>query len=99
MHIEPSHVQSLVDDVISRFARDSRRHPNVDEIPESTAPALHDLAAEVYAMGYTDGTIVTSNREYQAARRNRERAERDAEQADKTIEDAIRDLGEQGRTV
>ena len=97
MHIEPSPVQSLVDDVIDRFARDARKYPNVDEIPESAAPALHQLAVEVYAMGYADGATVASNRHYAALRRNEDRAKHT--RTDEAIDDAMRDLAEQGRSV
>ncbi|AXQ60676.1 hypothetical protein SEA_ALI17_60 [Gordonia phage Ali17] len=105
MTIEPAPVQSLVDDIINRFARDSQRYPNVVEIPESASPALHQLAAEVYAMGYADGVNVEGNRQYNAIRRNSDRDKHAAEQADKADQDAAefieahRSLAEQGRTV
>ncbi|URC17680.1 hypothetical protein SEA_TARDUS_65 [Gordonia phage Tardus] len=88
MTIEPQPVQSIVDDVINRFARDARKHPRVDEIPESATHALHQLAAEVYAMGYADGVNVESNRQYNERRRDADRAEHAAEEAHR---DAVRD--------
>lgn len=98
MPTEPDDVQQSVDQFIDRCNRSALDYPDdirFAEIPDVHVDGLHELAAKIYAMGWSDGALNVQNRV--SRQRNRRRDREIAEQTEVT--EAHRSLAEQGRTV
>ena len=84
--IEPFQVIQAVEDYVRSELADAANYDNRQPLDESGIWSLHDLAAQVYALGHADGAAAESAR--MSGRRDRER-EAAREEAKRRLADGV----------
>ena len=77
MTVEPKVIADLVESFISSEHEDARKYSNRTLLDSSSAWTLHQLAAEIYAVGFDEGLRTSEARE-QGTRARRFDADRAA---------------------
>ena len=61
--IEPQSVIQLIESFVDRTLNDAAKYESSKPLDESNVYSLHDVAAEIYALGYHDGCMAQAVRD------------------------------------
>lgn len=78
--IEPRPVVDLVERFVDKAHADAAKFDNVELLDESQVFSLHLTAAEIYALGFTEGVASAEARRHSQRVRDREHLKREAAQ-------------------
>jgi|GEM_PF-2229239 len=70
--VEPFAVAQMVERYVESEIRDAEKFSNRDVLDDSGVYGLHQLAADVYALGFNEGVTTEGWRQLEARRRARE---------------------------
>jgi len=76
MSVEPKAITDLVETFVNDEHEDDRKYENRTPLDESGVWSLHQLAAEIFALGFDEGTRTQDARERGRRQRNRALADR-----------------------
>jgi hypothetical protein len=73
-HVTTVEITQMVDDFIDREHCDAAKYTNRTPLDDSGAFSLHQLAADIYALGFSEGQRVEMFRKMQEHQRAKDRA-------------------------